>query len=160
MKTEKQIHISYKISDTPKDFSEDQQAIIQLAKDMAANAYAPYSNFHVTAIALLKSGKVVKGTNVENASYPVGICAERNVLSHCISNYPEDKITCLAIYADQDLGQPVPPCGLCRQTLLEAEQRQKNPIELLLIAKNGTIFQINSCADLLPLNFNSGFLKK
>lgn len=160
MKTEKQIHISYKISDTPEDFSEPQQAIIQLAKDMATSAYAPYSNFHVTAIALLQSGTVVKGTNVENASYPVGICAERNVLAHCISNYPDDIITSIAIYADQDLGQPVPPCGLCRQSLLEAEHRQRSSIELLLIAKNGTIFQLHSCSDLLPLNFNAGFLKK
>lgn len=124
----------------------------------AQNAYAPYSNFKVSAGILLESGKTVYGTNVENASYPAGICAERTALSHAISNYPTDPIRTIAIYVDKDLKEPVPPCGICRQSLVEAEQRQKKSIEILLVSTEGLVYRFKRSADLLPLSFGANFL--
>jgi cytidine deaminase len=155
---EKKIHISYRSTQHKTEFSSAVQQLISETIAFSANAYAPYSDFKVSACLLLEDGKILKGTNVENASYPVCICAERTLVSHAVSNYPETKIDVIAIYVDKDLATPVPPCGLCRQTLVEVENRQKKNIQLLLISKNGTIIQFEKCADLLPLSFGSEFL--
>lgn len=124
----------------------------------AQNAYAPYSNFKVSAGLLLSDGTILKGTNVENASYPVSICAERTLLSHTVSNYPNQTITDIVVYVDKNLPTPVPPCGLCRQTLAEVEQRQKSPIKIWMVAKNGSVLSVNSTVDLLPWSFSSEYL--
>ena len=132
--------------------------LIQTSIEFAANAYAPYSKFHVSAVARLTNGEVIKGANMENASYPVCICAERNLLSTVVSNFPNEKIVDIAVYVDKDLGVPVPPCGLCRQTLVEVELRQKAPIRLSMVAKNGDIIIVDSCLDLLPWSFDGTYL--
>ncbi|MBK9190847.1 MAG: cytidine deaminase [Crocinitomicaceae bacterium] len=155
---ERKIHITYKSTNQKTDFSSAVQHLIDETISFSANAYAPYSDFKVSACLLLEDGKILKGTNVENASYPVCICAERTLVSHAVSNYPQTKIEVIAIYVDKDLATPVPPCGLCRQTLVEVENRQKKSIQILLIAKNGTIIQFDKCSDLLPLSFGSEFL--
>lgn len=123
-----------------------------------SNAYAPYSHFKVSACLQLSSGEILKGANVENASYPVSICAERTVLSHAVSNYPNDKIEVITIYADSDAKTILSPCGLCRQTLIELETRQKQAIIICLIAKNGNIVRFKSAADLLPFKFDHTYL--
>jgi cytidine deaminase len=81
-------------------------------------AYIPYSNFAVGAAVLLKDGKIVQGANIENAAYPVTMCAERNaVYSAMCQGYKKDDIVALAITANC---QPVAsPCGACRQVLFE-----------------------------------------
>lgn len=155
---ERKIHITYRSTQRKTDFNVSIQNLIAETILFAANAYAPYSDFKVSACLLLDDGKILKGTNVENASYPVCICAERTLVSHAVSNYPEKKIEVIAIYVDKDLSTPVPPCGLCRQTLVEVENRQKKSIQILLISKNGTILQFDKCGDLLPLSFGSEFL--
>lgn len=124
----------------------------------AQNAYAPYSNFKVSAGLRLTDGTILKGTNVENASYPVSICAERTLLAHAVSNYPALKITDVVVYVDKDLPTPVPPCGLCRQTLSEVEQRQQSPIRIIMVAKNGDILSVESTVDVLPWSFNASYL--
>lgn len=154
----KQLQTTYFETTDLTDFNAAQNQLIQDTIQFAKQAYAPYSNFNVSAGLLLDDGTILKGTNVENASYPVSICAERTVLSHAISNYPQLLITAIAIYVDKELDQPIPPCGLCRQTLVEAEQRQGASIRLIMISKNGTYIVLNSCSDLLPLSFNSNFL--
>lgn len=152
------IHIRYKSASGVEDFDSSIQVLVKETIAFAENAYAPYSNFRVSAGLILESGKILKGTNVENASYPVCICAERTLLSHAISNYPAEKISVIAIYVDKDLPTPVPPCGLCRQSLVEAESRQGKKISILLVSKRGTILEFSSCSDLLPLSFGSDFL--
>lgn len=154
----KQLQINYLETTKIDDFQPSQIDLIKATIAFAKQAYAPYSNFHVSAALTLNDGTILKGTNVENASYPVSICAERTLLSHVVSNYPKAIITDLAVYVDKDLKQPVPPCGLCRQTLVEVEQRQKSKIKLIMIGKNGTYILFNSCKDLLPLSFDSTFL--
>ncbi len=88
------------------------QELLELAQAASANAYAPYSNYHVGAAALLRDGRVVTGVNVENAAYPLGVCAERCALSRAAADgvRPGD-VEVVAITAS--------PCGGCRQWLAE-----------------------------------------
>ncbi len=150
--------IHYNQTDALGDFNPAEQTLIEETIAFAKQAYAPYSNFHVSAAALLADNTILKGTNVENASYPVSICAERTVLSHAVSNYPNTLIKAIAVYVDKLVDQPVPPCGLCRQTLVEVENRQNQNIRLIMIGKDGNYIVFERCADLLPLSFNSNFL--
>ena len=154
----KNLTISYQEStyDSLEDAS--LKGLIDATIDFAQNAYAPYSEFKVSAALRLTNGEIVKGANVENASYPVSICAERNLLANTVSNYPNEKITELAVYVDKDLGVPVPPCGLCRQTLVEVERKQGSPIKLHMVAKNGVIITLDSCIDMLPWSFDGSYL--
>jgi cytidine deaminase len=105
------------------------------AERAAAGAYAPYSNFHVGAAVLTRDGRVITGVNVENAAYPLGMCAERCALSRAVAEgvRPGD-VEAVAVTAS--------PCGGCRQWLLEfgvdrlvfmhdGELRVRRPDELL-----------------------------
>ncbi len=85
------------------------------AAEVRANAYAPYSEFHVGA-AVLAGGRIFTGVNVENASYPLGMCAERNAVGAAVTA-GEKKIDCVAVVTDA--ARPTPPCGGCRQVLWE-----------------------------------------
>ena len=154
----KTIHVNYKESTDLSEFKNETRELIQETIKFAQNSYSPYSNFKVSAALILESGEILKGSNVENASYPVSICAERTLVSHAVSNYPTKKIKTIAVYVDKDTKTPVPPCGLCRQTLLEVEQRQAQEIEIILISKSGTYLVFDRCSDLLPLYFNGEML--
>jgi cytidine deaminase len=154
----KTLSIQFDQIDDLSEFSEENQELIKETIAFSKQAYAPYSNFQVSACLRLDNGKIIKGANVENGSYPVSICAERTLLSHTVSNYPDNKITSIAIYVDKAVGGPVPPCGLCRQTLTEVELRQKQDIELILIAKEGAYFVFQRTTDLLPLFFDGSVL--
>lgn len=130
------------------------QKLIKKAIAAGKKAYAPYSNFRVGASVLLENDEIISGNNQENASYPVGICAERTLLSYVHANYPDLKKKILAVTVlDTDL--EASPCGLCRQTILEYETLQKRAIEILLHSRSGTILQISSGKFLLPLHFDS-----
>lgn len=155
---EQKISISYETTTYDQLQESGLKPLIDETIAFAQNAYAPYSKFKVSAGLRLENGQIVKGTNVENASYPVSICAERNLLAHTVSNYPDLKIMDLAVYVDKDLPTPVPPCGMCRQTLAEMEQRQGSPIRIIMVAKNGDILILKSSLDLLPWSFNSSYL--
>jgi cytidine deaminase len=90
----------------------DDATLLELAQQAAANAYAPYSKLHVGAAALLRDGRVISGVNVENASYPLGVCAERCALARAVAEgvQPGD-VEAVAVTAS--------PCGGCRQWLVE-----------------------------------------
>ncbi|MFT4600820.1 MAG: cytidine deaminase [Arenicella sp.] len=155
------IQVNYKEGADINAFDVQTKDLIEQTIAFSKNAYAPYSNFHVSACLILDDGAVIKGTNVENASYPVSICAERTLLSHTVSNYPDNKIVKIAIYVDRELSEPVSPCGVCRQTLLEVEKRQDQEIEVILISKletSRTYIVFERCSDLLPLYFDGEVL--
>jgi cytidine deaminase len=92
------------------------QELIEQAKAISEKAYAPYSKFKVGAALLTKSGKIYLGCNVENASYSMTICAERNAVFQAVAG-GEKEFTAIAIYADSEMA--FPPCGACRQVLAE-----------------------------------------
>jgi homotetrameric cytidine deaminase len=93
-------------------------SLLDLASQTALHAYAPYSGFRVGAALRLTSGEIVTGTNVENASYGLTICAERSAVSRAVSDFgPEIRIAAVAI-ANLN-GASSPPCGACLQVLFE-----------------------------------------
>ncbi len=91
----------------------DWDALKSMAVAVRKNAYAPYSDFKVGA-AILAGGKIHVGCNVENAAYPVGICAERSALAAAVAA-GNSTIEAVVITADK----PLTPCGMCRQALAE-----------------------------------------
>lgn len=92
--------------------------LLPAAKEGAANAYAPYSQFQVGAAILLKDGTVISGCNVENASFGMTLCAERNAISSAVAKgYKPGDIKELVLYIPHD--QMFSPCGACRQVISE-----------------------------------------
>jgi cytidine deaminase len=135
--------------------------LVQEARAATAHAYAPYSQFHVGAAARLTNGQKIQGTNQENASFPAGICAERVLLSAAASLYPGTGIETLAISYHNLNGtsnRPISPCGICRQSLLETEERWKQPIRIILTGLDGEVYVIPRASLLLPLSFGAGEL--
>ncbi|MEY4336334.1 MAG: hypothetical protein RLZZ45_1253, partial [Bacteroidota bacterium] len=119
--------------------------------------------FRVGALALMEDNSKIHGTNQENASYPIGLCAERVLLAAVSSIAPDQKIKTLAISYESDevdAMAPVAPCGMCRQSLVEYESRFNEPIRLLLSGQTGTIIELNSVSDLLPFAFKHFHLGK
>lgn len=130
--------------------------LISKALAAAAQAYAPYSQFHVGAAVLLDDGTIVVGSNQENAAYPSGMCAERVALYAAIAHHPQRKITSLAVAArragDETL-IPATPCGSCRQVMLEFEARQAQPFRVLMKTGRHQWVQARSACSLLPYSF-------
>ncbi|MEI6087618.1 MAG: cytidine deaminase [Bacteroidota bacterium] len=144
-------------------FLNEQDAVLLLAAREAIDlSYAPYSKFQVGAAARLNNGVILKGSNQENASFPAGICAERVLLSICSSLYPGIPIVDMAISYNNQLGlsnKPISPCGVCRQSLGEYENRVNHSIRLILSGIQGKVFMIEKATDLLPLAFSSADMK-
>ncbi|WP_026770364.1 cytidine deaminase [Asinibacterium sp. OR53] len=156
----KHVHIGfeYEVYDTIDQLLLQDAQLLNKARETTTIAYAPYSDFKVGAVALLANGKEIKGSNQENASYPVGICAERVLLSAASSLYPGVPVTTLAISYHNQHGasdHPVSPCGLCRQSLLEHETHFKTPIRIIISGMEGKVFIIPEAKLLLPLSFTS-----
>ena len=136
--------------------------LLERARKITKNAYAPYSNFNVGAAAQLTDGTIVTATNQENASYPVGICAERVLLSAIASQYANAGITTMAISYDNlngDSKSPISPCGICRQSLAEYEERTHQSIRIILSGMEGEVYIIEKARQLLPLSFHAGDMK-
>ncbi len=135
------------------------QGLVHRATEAAMNAYARYSRFHVGAALVLADGTVVIGSNQENAAFPAGICAERTALHAAMAQWPLGIVRTMAITvtggADRD---PVPPCGICRQALVDQEQRQGAPVRLLMAVPHGVVLEVARAGHLLPLSFGSAFL--
>lgn len=142
------------------DLPESDQVLLNAAHEAALRAYAPYSNFQVGAALRMKDGRVVTGSNQENASFPAGTCAERTALHAAMAFDPNGVAETMAIVVPSVTGErPVTPCGICRQALLEQEIRQKRaPLRLLMAVPNGPVYEVRSAGQLLPLSFDASFL--
>ena len=155
---EKKIEFEYQVYDNSSQLSEQDAWLLNEARAVTEQAYAPYSNFHVGAVAMMANGEVVAGTNQENASYPVGICAERVLLGTVATLHPNVDIKSIAIsYSSNTVksDHPISPCGMCRQALLEYESRLKKPIRLILGGLEGKVYIIKTSSLLLPFAFTS-----
>ncbi|HEX5025827.1 MAG TPA: cytidine deaminase [Agriterribacter sp.] len=157
------IPFSYEIVESAELLPGPEWQLLRKAQEMTHNAYAPYSQFFVGAALLLRNGKIVMGTNQENASSPAGLCAERVALAAAASLHPGISLLMMAItHFNNGTGkseQPIAPCGICRQSLLEYEINQQQPIRLILGALNGEVLLISSVKSLLPLSFSGADLK-
>ena len=136
--------------------------LVEAARKVTEKAYAPYSQFQVGAVAKLSNGETISGTNQENASYPVGICAERVLLSSASmlhTNVPVDTMAIAYHNLNGESDHPVSPCGMCRQYIAEYETRTNQPIRLILTGMEGKVYVIEKASQLLPLSFGSKDLK-
>ena len=143
--------------------SEEYRKLLELAYKANIDAYAPYSEFRVGAALLLENGEIVIGNNQENASSPSGLCAERVAIFQAGAKFPGEKIKAIAIAASSskiDVDKPATPCGNCRQAIIEYEQRQNTPIEIIMSGDSGPVYVCSSMADLLPLAFGNSHLKR
>lgn len=132
----------------------------QQARAATAHAHAPYSRFHVGAALLLDDGSVFRGTNQESPAYPSGLCAERTALFGLAVSQPERRIVGMAVAARPAQGDYTGgmPCGACRQVMADYENRQGQPIPLLLLGPNDSIYRFRALSDLLPFQFTDADL--
>jgi len=152
----------YDLLDNSNQLSKDDQELLEAAKKATQTAYAPYSHFNVGAAARLSSNDIIVSSNQESASFPVGICAERALLNSIGSQYPHQKITTLAISYEpvgKPSNEPLSPCGMCRQSLLDYETRFQAPIKIIMAGKSGKVMLVNTASHLLPFGFDGAILK-
>ena len=150
------LQIDYEVFDHYNELNATEQRLVDKAYEIAKQAYAPYSKFHVGAAVELASGEIFVGNNQENIAYPSGLCAERVALFHVGATHPNAIIKTLVVVAKGDLIKPeqcVSPCGACRQVIAESESRQKEPIRLILVAQTGKSFVFEKSSDLLVFPF-------
>ncbi len=126
----------------------EKQQLIEVATQAMDSAYAPYSQFRVGAAVLTSTGKIVSGCNVENASYGLSMCAERNAIANAIIASESDKIEVRAIAVVNSKNVPCSPCGACRQVIWEFGQ---NALVIFLGCKG---WQTATIKELLPEGFS------
>lgn len=133
----------------------DKTTLLGAALDVRPNAHAPYSNFQVGAAVLADDGQVYVGANIENAAYPLGVCAEGGALAGMIAAGGSKFIVACAVVAEG--AEPCTPCGGCRQKLFEFGSS-----DTLIIIGNpaGEIVMEITLGDLLPHAFGPGNLSK
>lgn len=130
--------------------------LVTHALEMVPRAYAPYSRFQVGAAVLAASGKIYGGANVENASYPAGICAERNAIAHAVAS-GERKLAAIAICGGRDgaITGYCAPCGICRQTMREFCDPEEFRV---VVARSAADFKVYTLVQLLPDSFGPASL--
>ncbi|MDP7061470.1 MAG: cytidine deaminase [Planctomycetota bacterium] len=126
------------------------QELLDMAKAVAQNAHCPYSKFPVGAAVLWEDGTVDLGVNVENASSPLGVCAERTAVANGVSR-GERALTMIAVWADVE--KVVSPCGGCRQVMLEFAPDDLADLQVILGGRDQ--MRLTNLALLLPEAFRS-----
>jgi len=147
--------------DDMSELSEEDKNLMEAAIEATKNSYSPYSNFKVGAALLMEDGSIIQGSNQENAAYPSGMCAERVAIWKAGSSFPGKKVKKIAITANsanKTVDKPVGPCGACRQTLLEYEINQEEPMEVIFMGEIGKVVKTESVTSLLPFSFDSSYL--
>ena len=147
-----------KTDETQVNTMTDYKQLIQAALDCMHNSYAPYSQYNVSAAVLCASGKIYTGVNVENASYPAGICAERTAISHAVA-CGEKSITAITIVGGKSFtpSDYCTPCGICRQVMREF----CDPTQLtVIIARSTDDYKLMTLEQLLPESFGPQMLGK
>ncbi len=154
---------NYEILPNYTALDENLQVLVNKAIEAVKDSYSPYSQFAIGCAVKLDNGEIISGSNQENISFPAGICAERVTLHAALQQFPHGKIEALGIIARSQgkwVEEPITPCGICRQTMLEIVRRQKQSFPIYLASKNkGTIF-IPKAEYLMPLSFTHEDLTK
>jgi cytidine deaminase len=125
--------------------SRQHTVLVERARAAMERAYAPYSGFRVGAALLGSDGSVTDGCNVENASYPAGICAERGAIASAVARGVRD-FTTIVIATEAE--RPTPPCGMCRQVMMEFSPQ----LEVVSVTRGGMTARW-TMSDLLPEAF-------
>jgi cytidine deaminase len=155
----RKIEVTASLEIIPKpNWTAEETMLISRAIEILESAHAPYSGFLVGAALLLENGSVFAANNQENVSYPVGICAERAVLSYALGNHPDIRPLKIAIAAKRKGEYKyayVTPCGMCRQTISEYEIKYGAAIEILMLNGNDEILKAEGIEQLLPFRFHN-----
>jgi len=144
------------------DLDSESKYLVHKAKEATAHSYSPYSKFCVGAALMLDDGTTITGSNQENASYPLCMCAERVALYAAASVHPDRKILKMAVVAHKKNHKELTPascCGACRQVLLEFEQRQHTELEVIMLGSDKKWVKIPSASSLLPMGFTKDSLE-
>jgi len=155
----RKLEITASLDVIPKNnWTVEEAMLISKAKEILEMAHAPYSKFLVGASLLLENGEVFSGNNQENVSFPVGVCAERAVLSYVMGNFPNTRPLKIAIAAKR-MGETgyayVTPCGMCRQMINEYEIKFGCTIEILMLNGQNEILKAAGIEQLLPFRFHN-----
>ena len=135
------------------------EQLLALAREAAAKAYAPYSNFHVGCAIESIDGEVVTGANMENACYRLGVCAEQSALTAAQHKFGLDKVARIAVVGGTDATVCM-PCGGCRQAILEAGQISGRDVEILCGTGDGSGLERHRIGELIPFGFGPANLAK
>ena len=138
------------------ELSEEDVKLVEMSRNTAKQAYAPYSKFNVGAAVLLENGEIITSSNQENAAYPSGLCAERVALFYAGSTYPGiavKKLIITVITDRRDNTRLYAPCGGCRQVIAEYEQKQGKEIEILFEGPGDQFTSCRGIEQLLPFTF-------
>lgn len=157
----KHITIDYKELTSRQELSKQDLELLEKAEEARERAYSPYSGFKVGASLQLGNDIIFTGNNQENASFPVGLCAERVALFAAHAQYPDQRMETLVVTAagsQKVLETPVTPCGSCRQVFTEFEKEQQAPLRVILASGKGKILVFENAVSLLPLSFFSNQL--
>jgi cytidine deaminase len=155
--------ISYQTFQSIEELSANDQLLWKKAKEALGTSQSPYSPFKVGTAVLLDDNQIVLGSNQENIAYPSGLCAERVALFTIGANYPNAIIKTMAITAftsSFNIQNPVTSCGACVQVMVEAERKQKTPIEVIFYCIDGKIIKVKDVKTLLPFAFVEDRLAK
>ncbi len=132
----------------------NKENLILKAKEARKLSYSPYSRFAVGAAVLTKDGEIFLGANVENSSYPLCMCAERNAIYNAMMHgYKKEDMVALALIADTD--EPCSPCGACRQVISEL---LPSDAPVIMANMKGEVKETNA-VELLPFAFSAEDLK-
>ena len=134
------------------------EELIELAREAALKAYAPYSRFHVGCAIESVDGEVVTGANMENACYRLGICAEQSALTTAQHKFGLDKVARIAVVGGTD-AKVCTPCGGYRQAILEAAQLSGRDVEILCGSGDGSAVEHHRIGDLIPFGFGPANLR-
>lgn len=149
--------ITSTITECQKDeLSADDRQLVESAIEASKRSYSVYSHFSVGAALRLEDGTIVMGCNQENAAYTPTICAERSAIFAAGTQNPEVPIVAIAIAARNSDGlvdEPISPCGVCRQVMIEVEHRYHRRLHILLYGKK-CIYMIDGISNLMPLSFS------
>lgn len=133
----------------------NQSKLLQAAREAAKLGYTPYSSFPVGAAIIMKNGTIIQGANIENASYGLTVCAERNALFRAyLEGYRKEDMVAMAVSGSTS--QPISPCGACRQVMAELLDHS-TPIYLTNLKENVLTMDVKS---LLPYSFDAKELPK
>lgn len=139
-----------------RELSDLEARLVELAREATYRSYSPFSHFRVGAAIALDNGETVCGSNQENVAYPSGTCAERTACYYAGATYPDARFEAIAIAArgtdGEFVDEPVPPCGACRQALLQYETLAGHKVKVILVGKD-KVYILPSVSSLLPLSF-------
>ena len=154
---EKIINIPFMEYNSWDELPQDYRELLYSAAKACKSSYAPYSNFHVGAAVRMGNGKIVTGSNQENAASPSGLCAERVALFTAHHMYPEEKVVAIAIVGSQNgivTGEFTYPCAACVQVMVESEKRSGSPMAII-VGSATKVRAIGSVNGLLPFSFSN-----